>query len=91
MLGKLTFCIIVCNSIKEEKKTISMQKPKKNLKVHNLINSESPRPWKLQNSLGVLIPLSHKTGFQLRPFLHNLLQKSFFRCGFQPSKTNKKI
>ena len=56
------FVTIVSNSLKGERK--KMQKPKMNLKVHNLINSQSQRPWKLQNSLGVLIPLSHKSKFK---------------------------
>ena len=56
------FVTIVSNSLKGERK--KMQKPKMNLKVHNLTNSQSQRPWKLKNSFGVLIPLSHKPKFR---------------------------
>ena len=56
------FVTIVSNSLKGKRK--KMQKPKMNQKVHNLINSQSQRPWKLKNSFGVLIPLSHKPKFR---------------------------
>ena len=46
LLSVSLFVTIVSNSLKGERK--KMQKPKMNLKVHNLINSQSQRPWKLQ-------------------------------------------
>ena len=89
MLGKLTFCISVCNNCQlffkgGKKKKHFNAKTKQEPKSTQIDKLSVPKAldWKLQNSLGVLIPLSHETGFQLRPFLHNLLQKSFFRCGF---------